>query len=128
MVRRTSPALCSKLAEAPRPASDVRMQLADLFRRVLSFLPWRRAYDRTRTTLAVDWRVFGSDVHRVSPAADFSRGGAFVRTSEPKQLDTPLVLAVPTPRGNVEIHARVAWTGSLGMGVRFMRALPAEHA
>ena len=104
------------------------MQLADLFRRVLSFLPWRRAHDRTSTTLAVDWRVFGSDVHRVSAAADFSRGGAFVRTSEPKQIDTPLVLAVTTPRGNVEVHARVAWTGSRGMGVRFMRALQTELA
>jgi hypothetical protein len=104
------------------------MQLADLFRRVLSFLPWRRAHDRRRTTLAVDWRVFGSAVHRVSPAADFSCGGAFVRTAEPKQVDTPLVLALTTPRGNVEVHARVAWTGALGMGVRFMRALPADLA
>lgn len=104
------------------------MKLADLFRRALSFLPWRRAHARTRTAIAVDWRVFGSAIHRVSASADLSRGGAFVRTAAPKPLDTPIVLALATPRGNVELHGRVAWTDAHGMGVRFMRALAWEIA
>jgi hypothetical protein len=102
-----------------------RMQLVNFFRRICSWLPWRRAHARTRAELAVNWRVFGSSVHRVSPTADLSSGGAFVATVDPRSVDTPLVLELATPHGPVEVHARVAWTGARGMGVRFMRPLPA---
>ena len=97
------------------------MQLADYFRRTLSWFSWRRAHKRRRADVPVDWRVFGAAVHRVSTTADVSPGGAFVRTAERMPLDTPVVLELAMPSGPVEMHARVAWTAPGGMGVRFMR-------
>jgi hypothetical protein len=98
------------------------MRLATLLRRSVSGHPWRRGHERDATLLAVDWRAFGSAVHRVSTTADVSPAGAFVCTAEPRPVGSALVLEMTTPRGPVEVHARVAWTDPRGMGVRFTRA------
>jgi hypothetical protein len=101
--------------------SDAGMRLATLLRRPLTGRPWRRRHERDAAMLAVDWRAFGSGVHRVSTTADVSPAGAFVCTAEPRPVGSPLVLELATPRGPVEVHARVAWTDPRGMGVRFTR-------
>ena len=38
-------------------------------------------------------------------------------------VGSPLVLELPSPAGVLNVHARVAWVGASGMGVRFTRAL-----
>jgi len=101
--------------------SDGSMRLATLLRRPLSGRPWRRGHERDSAMVAVDWHVFGSAVHRVSTTADVSPGGAFVCTAEPRPIGSALVLEMATPKGPVEVHARVAWTDPRGMGVRFTR-------
>ncbi|HEY8039077.1 MAG TPA: PilZ domain-containing protein [Polyangiaceae bacterium] len=103
------------------------MRLADLFRRSLSSLPWRRAHEREPAAVRVDWCPFGSAVHRVSTTADLSPGGAFVHTTEAMPPRSPIILALSTPRGEVEVHARVAWSDPRGMGVRFTRTLSAAY-
>jgi hypothetical protein len=101
--------------------SDAEMRLATLLRRPLSGRPWRRGHERDATMVAVDWHTFGSAVHRISTTADVSPGGAFVCTAEPRPVGSALVLEMATPRGPMEVHARVAWTDPRGMGVRFTR-------
>jgi hypothetical protein len=98
------------------------MALANVFRRWLSLLG-RRAHRRDAAALRVDWRVFGSGVHHVSTTGDLAPGGAFVHTPDAKPAGSPIVLDVETPRGErVTMHARVAWSGLRGMGLRFTRA------
>jgi uncharacterized protein (TIGR02266 family) len=64
-------------------------------------------------------------------AADFienlSQGGAFVRTSSPPPVGTPLELELKLPNG-ADLHARatVAFVKSNGMGVRFQLDAEAE--
>ena len=106
--------------------SDAGMRLATLLRRPLSGHPWRRGHERDAAMLAVDWHAFGSAVHRVSTTADVSPGGAFVCTAEPRPVGSALVLEMATPKGLVEVHARVAWTDPRGMGIRFTRRAPDE--
>jgi hypothetical protein len=98
------------------------MVLNGLVRRALSFLSSRRAHARRRTEVPVDWRLFGSSVHARGAFLDLSRGGAFIPTADPKPEGSPLVLAL----GALELHARVAWSGPHGMGVRFTRTLPRD--
>jgi hypothetical protein len=102
------------------------MQPSDLYRRLFASPARRRAHRRVPAALAVDWRVFGTAVHCVSTTLDLSPGGAFLHTADRRPVNTPLVLEIATPGGGVELHARVAWSGPRGMGVRFTRALPAS--
>lgn len=95
------------------------MYLVSLVRRIWRALPWKRAHERTPTALSVDWRVAGSSTHRTSPVSDWSPGGAFLYTNEPKRVGAPLVLELSTAQGWVQLHARVAWAGARGMGVAF---------
>jgi hypothetical protein len=97
---------------------------------LLSSLPWRRGHRRTRATLGIDWRLFGSAVHHLSTVGDVSRGGVFVRTASPAPAGSPVVLDLETPDGRVEldVHARVAWSSPHGMGLRFTRALRLDTA
>jgi uncharacterized protein (TIGR02266 family) len=66
-------------------------------------------------------------------AADFienlSQGGAYVRTSTPSPVGTPVELELRLPNG-AELHASalVAFTNANGMGVRFQLAPEAEAA
>lgn len=101
------------------------MKLGSLLRRVFSVFSRRRAHRRAPVAVSVDWHEFGSAVHCVSATADLSRGGAFVRTAAPKRPGAPIVLVLGVPGAAIEAHARVAWVGDGGMGVRFTRALPA---
>ena len=101
------------------------MRISDLFRRSVSSLPWRRTHEREPASLTVDFCAFGSAVHRVSTTADVSPGGAFVHTADPLPVRSPVIIELATPRGPVEVHARVAWTDPRGMGVRFTRTLHA---
>ncbi len=100
-----------------------RMRLPSLLRRPLSRLPWRRDHERDTAVLAVDWHPFGSAVHRLSTTADISPGGAFVCTVAPRPVGSPVVLAMETSAGPLEVHGRVAWTDPRGMGVRFTRSV-----
>jgi PilZ domain len=85
----------------------------------------RRSHPRVRAGLGVDWRAFGSQVHHVSELADLSAGGAFVRTSEPRPVGSPIVVDLATGGGHalLDVHARVAWLDRTGMGLRFTRAI-----
>ena len=78
-----------------------------LWNRLLSLFG-RRSHPRRPSNLAVDWRIFGSRVHHVSALADLSPTGAFVRAAYPREVGSPIVLDLTTPRGGVNIHARVA--------------------
>jgi hypothetical protein len=100
------------------------MHLPSFCQSLLASLSRRRTHRRMPAVVPVDWRVFGTAVHCVSTTADLSPGGAFVHTASLRPVDTPLVLEIATPSGEVEVHARVAWTGPRGMGVRFTRAVP----
>jgi hypothetical protein len=72
--------------------------------------------------LSVDWRAFGSRVRHASVLADMSPGGAFVHAVDLRPVGSPIVLEVATRGGPLNVHARVAWTGPSGMGLRFTRA------
>jgi hypothetical protein len=104
------------------------MTPATLLRRAFRRLAWRRAHPRIPAVVPVVFRHFGSSVRRVSTTADVSAGGAFVRTVEPHEVNSPLVLRIATLRGHVEVHGRVAWVQREGMGIRFTRALSGELA
>jgi hypothetical protein len=91
--------------------------------RLLSPFAVRRSQERRPLPFSIDWRVFGSKLHRVSVTADVSRGGTFVLTSLPEAVGTPVVVELETSLGKVERHARVAWRDQRGMGLRFTRAL-----
>jgi hypothetical protein len=104
------------------------MRFSSFFRRAAAQRPWRRAHERDAALVRVDWHAFGSAVHRVSTTADVSSGGAFVCTAAPMPPGSPLVLELSTPRGPIELHARVAWTDPRGMGVRFTRRRSIEIA
>jgi len=92
--------------------------------RWLDALMSRRGQPRVPSTLKVDWQVFGSQVRHRSFLGDLSAGGAFVRAADPRPVGSPIVLDLPTPSGPLNVHARVAWMGSQGMGLRFTRAIP----
>jgi hypothetical protein len=83
----------------------------------------RRRHPRRPTSRTVDWRLFGSQVRHISALADLSPGGAFVRAAYPRPVGSPVVLDMPSKGGVVHVHARVAWCGPDGMGVRFTREL-----
>ncbi len=86
----------------------------------------RRRHARRPSNLAVDWRPFGSQVGHISALSDLSAGGAFVRAAYPREVGSPSVIALPTAKGKVNVHARVAWCSRDGMGLRFTRELPVE--
>ena len=103
--------------------------LATLWSRLLALLPSaRRRHARQPTNMTVDWHLFGSQVGHISALRDLSPGGAFVRAAYPREVGSPIVLELPTAEGPVNVHARVAWCGRNGMGVRFTRELPVEPA
>ena len=102
------------------------MSVFTLLRRALAVLVTRRSHARRRAEVAVDWHLFGSDVHARSTTSDLSRGGAFVATAAPAPIGSPIVLAVATAAGPIFAHARVAWRTASGMGLRFTRALTRE--
>lgn len=81
----------------------------------------RREHARLPSNLTVDWHLFGSQVGHISALRDLSPGGAFVRAAYPREVGSPIVLELPTPQGRVNVHARVAWCGRNGMGLRFTR-------
>jgi hypothetical protein len=102
------------------------MRPLSLWSRIVALLG-RRRHARLPSNLAVDWRQFGSQVGHISALADLSPGGAFLRAAYPRDVGSPIVLDLPTPRGKVNVHARVAWCSREGMGVRFTRELPVER-
>jgi hypothetical protein len=83
----------------------------------------RRQAPRVPSSRLVDWREFGSAVHHVSQVGDLSERGAFVRAALPSPVGTPVVAEVGTSAGLRTVHARVAWVGPDGMGLRFTRPL-----
>ena len=97
------------------------MRILDLFVGRSPPRSWRRAHEREASMVTVDWRPFGSGVHRVSTTADLSRGGAFLCTASPPPEGSPIVVTIAAPSGPVDVHARVAWRDPRGMGVRFTR-------
>ncbi len=96
--------------------------LPSFWSRLVSLLG-RRRHARKATTATVDWHSFGSKVGHISALVDVSQGGAFVRAAYPREVGTPIVLDLPTAKGTVHVHARVAWSGPAGMGLRFTRPL-----
>ena len=96
--------------------------LPSFWSRIVSLLG-RRRHARKATTATVDWHPFGSKVGHISALVDVSQGGAFVRAAYPREVGTPIVLDLPTAKGTVHVHARVAWAGPAGMGLRFTRPL-----
>jgi hypothetical protein len=97
-----------------------------IWARLVSLLG-RRRYARKPTNATVDWHPFGSKVGHISSLIDLSQGGAFVRAAYPRDVGTPIVLDLPTPKGVVHVHARVAWAGAQGMGLRFTRPLGSDR-
>ena len=91
-------------------------------RRWLLSMSRRRTHERVESRVPVEWHVFGSAVRHLSRLGDLSRGGAFLRTPAPKPVGSAIVLDLASPRGLVTVHARVAWTTSTGMGLRFTTA------
>jgi hypothetical protein len=91
--------------------------------RWLDGLMTRRAAPRTPSSVTIEWQVFGSQVRHRSFLGDLSSGGAFVRAADPRPVGSPIVLDLPTAQGPVNVHARVAWMGAQGMGLRFTRPL-----
>ena len=83
----------------------------------------RRAQHRMLSSMGVRWRVFGSRVHHLSVLGDLSPGGALLRAADPRPVGSPIVLDLATRKGLVTVHARVAWTGPSGMGLRFSRLM-----
>ena len=118
----------AKLAALTGKGNAVGMRAAKvLWARLLSAaarVRARRKHPRRASNLAIDWRVFGSRVHHISALADLSPGGAFVRAAYPRAVGSPITLDLPTARGKVNVHARVAWCSAEGMGLRFTRSLP----
>jgi hypothetical protein len=90
--------------------------------RLVSFFG-RRRHVRKPSNATVDWHPFGSKVCHISSLVDLSNGGAFVRAAYPRDVGSPIVLDLPTAKGLVHVHARVAWSGPRGMGLRFTRPL-----
>jgi PilZ domain len=101
------------------------MGLAELSRRVLSPLLGRRQHRRVRGTLAVDWHVFGARVGHRCETEDISTTGVMVNAIRPARMGSPIVMAIATREGPLEVHGYVAWTSTARMGVRFTRPIPA---
>jgi hypothetical protein len=97
------------------------MHVPRTLRRACLSLLARRRHPRTPTAVAVDWHVFGSAVHHRSLTWDISPSGAKMSSLSPMPVGSPLVVALATARGRVEVHARVAWSKATDMGVRFTR-------
>lgn len=96
--------------------------LATFWSRLAALLPSaRRRHARQPTNMTVDWHLFGSQVGHISALRDLSPGGAFVRAAYPRDVGSPIVLELPTAAGPVNVHARVAWCGRNGMGLRFTK-------
>jgi hypothetical protein len=102
------------------------MALFHLLRNLALSLSPRRAHRRVPRALPVDWHLFGSKVHHLSTTLDLSSGGAMLHAVAPLPVGAPLVLAVSTTDGPLEVHARVAWSAEPAMGVRFTRPLAAS--
>jgi uncharacterized protein (TIGR02266 family) len=69
---------------------------------------------------------------------DLSRGGAFVLTQNPLDLEDEFTLKIHVPDGRepVEVECKVVWTNKYGkeskglrrgMGVKFLKLQPAEQ-
>lgn len=91
-------------------------------RRWLLSLSPRRKHPRVSSRVPVEWHEFGSGVFHRSRLGNLSNGGAFLRTPAPRPIGCPIVLDLAAPRGSATVHARVAWTTSTGMGLRFTGA------
>lgn len=100
------------------------MRALSALKRLLLSTRARRVRHRWPSSIPVDWRSFGSKVHHLTVLADLSAGGAFVRAADPRPVGSPIVIDMATPRGIVNVHARVAWKSSQGMGLRFTRLVP----
>lgn len=101
------------------------MSLVRALRDRLLQMTRRRRHPRRASTRAVDWHVFGSGVHHVSALLDLSPGGARVRAAYPRPVGSPIVLYMPRGEECEIVHARVAWSGRDGMGLRFSREIAA---
>jgi|HubBroStandDraft_2_1064218.scaffolds.fasta_scaffold155067_2 hypothetical protein len=102
-----------------------RMRIIQGLRRFFLTFLGRRHHPRTPAALAVEWHLFGSAVHHRSATEDISAGGVLVSSLKPLPVGSPVVVALATPQGRRELHARVAWSESTRMGVRFTRPLDA---
>jgi Tfp pilus assembly protein PilZ len=87
--------------------------------------PAKRRYRRVPAELRVDWRLPSETRRRVCVIDDIGAGGAFLRTADPLDEGTPLVVEI-TPPGATMPHAiegRVAWRrqtpGAEGLGIEF---------
>jgi hypothetical protein len=101
------------------------MPLLHTLRSLVRSISARRAHRRVPQALPVDWHLFGSRVHHLSTTLDLSPGGAMLHSVTRLPVGSPLVLAVTTTEGPVEVHARVAWSAEPAMGVRFTRPISA---
>jgi hypothetical protein len=97
------------------------MSLTTALRRFCLARLGRRRAQRAPAAVIVDWHAFGSAVHHRSRTEDLSQGGAMVSSMKPMPVGSPLVVALATARGQLELHARVAWSEPTRMGLRFTR-------
>jgi hypothetical protein len=102
------------------------MAIVNLLRRLFSLLG-RRAHRREPRAMHVEWHLFGSGVRHRSTTGDFGEGGAFLTTPDTKPAGSPVVLELAHEAGAEPrtVHARVAWSGTRGMGLRFTRPFSA---
>jgi len=102
-----------------------RMRFAKALVASLFSLFGRRRHPRTPVAIAVEWHRFGSKVRHRSETVDLGAGGAMVSSANPTPPGSPVVVALATRAGPVEVHARVAWSEPTRMGLRFTRPLSA---
>jgi PilZ domain len=105
--------------------SNPPMHVPHALRRACLSLLGRRRHTRAPSSVSVDWHAFGSAVHHRSATEDLSSSGARLSSATPMPIGSPLVVALATEEGRVEVHARVAWSNPTRMGVRFTRPVGA---
>jgi len=101
--------------------SNRRMRFANVLKASFRSLLGRRRHPRAPAAIAVEWHRFGSKVRHRSETVDLGAGGAMVTSVSPTPPGSPVVVALATEAGPVEVHARVAWSEATRMGLRFTR-------
>lgn len=78
----------------------------------------RRTTLRVPTATRVDWRLRGTCTHHVSTTRDWSRGGLFIHTVQPRSPGEVLSILMDLGGGVVQLEGIVVHRNRDGMGVR----------
>ena len=78
----------------------------------------RRMALRVPAITRVDWRLKGSCTHHVCTTKDWSRGGIFIQTVQPRAPGEVLSILMRLGAEVVQVEGTVVHKGKGGMGVR----------